>query len=273
MAARDGEAAVITATNTTAHAAASLDIRGVTKRFGGLVAVDDLSMQAGSHRINTLIGPNGSGKSTVLNLVTGVYPLSAGRIAFAGQQVSGLSPHTITAQGIARTFQSIVPFEGLTALENVMVAQYCRTSAGLAAIALRTPAFKKEEARIRARAREALAFVGLADKADRDPRALPYGHRRLLEIARALVTEPKLLLLDEASAGMNPSEIQALKDLIRRIADQGIVVLAIEHNMNLVMELSEWITVINFGKKVAEGPPEEILRNEEVIRIYLGKGH
>jgi len=250
-----------------------LEITGVTKRFGGLVAVDALTMQIGEHRINTLIGPNGSGKSTVLNLITGVYPLSAGRIVFQGAEVSGTSPHAITQRGIARTFQSIVPFEGLSALENVMVAQYCRTSAGLAHITLRTRRFVEEESRIRERAREALAFVGLADKMDQDPRALAYGHRRLLEIARALVTDPKLLLLDEASAGMNPSEIQALKDLIRRIAEKGIVVLAIEHNMNVVMEMSERITVIDFGKKVAEGTPDEILRNDEVIRIYLGKGH
>jgi branched-chain amino acid transport system ATP-binding protein len=250
-----------------------IEISGVTKRFGGLVAVDDLTMRVGEHRINTLIGPNGSGKSTVLNLITGVYPLSAGRIHFLGTQISGSSPHAITRMGIARTFQSIVPFEGLSALENVMVAQYCRTSAGLAHIALRTRRFAEEESRIRERAREALAFVGLADKMDQDPRALPYGHRRLLEIARALVTDPKLLLLDEASAGMNPSEIEALKGLIRRIAAKGIVVLAIEHNMNVVMEMSERITVIDFGKKVVEGTPDEILRNDEVIRIYLGKGH
>ena len=255
------------------EAPAHLDLNGVTKRFGGLTAVDNLSMQVGDCRINTLIGPNGSGKSTVLNLITGVYPLSAGRITFGTQSISGMSPHAITARGIARTFQSIVLFGGLTALENVMVAQYCRTSAGLTAIALRTRTYAAEEARIRASAHEALEFVGLGDQAQRDPRALPYGHRRLLEIARALVTKPKLLLLDEASAGMNPSEIQALKELIRRIAAEGIVVLAIEHNMNVVMELSEWITVINFGQKVAEGPPAEILRNDEVIRIYLGKGH
>jgi branched-chain amino acid transport system ATP-binding protein len=256
--------------DTMAH---TLELTGVTKRFGGLVAVDALTMRVGAHRINTLIGPNGSGKSTVLNLITGVYPLSAGQILFGGAPVSGGSPHAITRLGIARTFQSIVPFEGLSALENVMVAQYCRTSAGLGHIALRTRRFAEEEAQIRQRAQEALAFVGLSDKMDQDPRALAYGHRRLLEIARALVTDPKVLLLDEASAGMNPSEIQSLKGLIRRIAEKGIVVLAIEHNMNVVMEISERITVIDFGKKIAEGTPEEILRNDEVIRIYLGKGH
>jgi branched-chain amino acid transport system ATP-binding protein len=251
-----------------------LEAKGVTKQFGGLTAVNniDFSIKAGS--ITSLIGPNGAGKTTFFNMITGLYKPTHGTITFAGRRIDGLKPDLVTASGIGRTFQNIRLFAHMTALENVLVGQHVRMHAGLFGILMRTRAVREEEERVRARGLELLDYVGLGRKrADELSKNLPYGAQRRLEIARALATDPKMLLLDEPTAGMNPQETDDLTKLIRQIRDSlGITVLLIEHDMKVVMGISEHITVLDRGIKIAEGTADEVRSNEQVIEAYLGKG-
>jgi len=250
--------------------AALLAVRGLAKHFGGLKAVDGVDMEVRLGAIQALIGPNGSGKTTILNMLSGLYVPTAGEIVLNGTPVTGRKPHVITKHGVARTFQNIRLFGELSVLENVLIGQHSRSRAGLVGSVLQPSSQQSEEAAMRRKALETLAFVGLRGKEFAEAKSLPYGQQRLLELARALVSDPKLLLLDEPAAGLNSAETETLVELLFQIRDHGVTILLVEHDMSLVMNVSDHITVLNFGKKIAEGPVETIEKNQEVIDAYLG---
>ncbi len=248
-----------------------LEAKALTRRFGGLVAVNNVSFSVNEGEIFGLIGPNGAGKTTLFNLVTGLIYPSDGQMLYRGNKISNLRPHQIAKKGIARTFQNIRLFADLSALENVMIAQHIHTKSGLFAGVLGLPPAPREEQKTRSRAFELLELVGLSDRADEKATNFPYGDQRRLEIARALALEPQVLLLDEPAAGMNPSEKQQLSHFIRQIRDQfSLTILLIEHHVPLVMGLCDRIAVLNFGQLIAIGNPAEVKSDRAVIEAYLG---
>jgi len=259
-------------TRQHASSEAVLVTRGLTKIFGGLRAVSDFDLTVHKGEILSIIGPNGAGKTTVFNVVTGIYKPEHGDVSILGETITGRKPHQIVSTGIARTFQNIRLFPDMTCLENVMAGQHCRARSGLFSSIFRTPAMRKEEDCIRKVAEDRIAQVELAGFADELAKNIAYGSQRMLEIARALATQPRLLVLDEPSSGLNPREshdlMEFLRDLIRH---EDLTILLIEHDMNVVMGISDWVVVMDEGKKIAEGGPEAIYNNQDVIEAYLGK--
>ena len=249
-----------------------LDVTDVSKRFGGVQALDSVGLQVPHGAIVGLIGPNGAGKTTFFNVITGLYPADSGIFLFDGRSYFPESVSDVTKSGLARTFQNIRLFGEMTVLENVMVGCHCRSKSGLLGAIFRTPATRREERAIREKSLELLAYVGLTEFANIQARNLSYGHQRRLEIARALATEPKLLALDEPAAGMNATEKLELRELLLRIRDDGKTILIIEHDVGLVMGICDHLTVLDYGKVIASGKPADVRVHPEVIKAYLGQG-
>lgn len=248
-----------------------LEVTHATMQFGGLIAVNDLNMYINHGEIVALIGPNGAGKTTAFNMITGVYKPTSGLVALNSQNITGIKPNKIAEKGIARTFQNIRLFTNLSVRDNVSIAQHLHLKSNWISATLRMPWYRKEMKRIQRRTDELLEYMGLTSVMNEKAGSLPYGLQRKLEIARALATQPALLLLDEPAAGMNPSEADELKDLIRGIRDKfDVAVLIIEHHMDVVMGISDRIYVLNFGQLIAKGTPKEIQNNPDVINAYLG---
>ena len=250
-----------------------LEVKGVSKRFGGLQALSDVGITIRKGQVYGLIGPNGAGKTTFFNVITGLYTPDGGTFQLGGAPYTPTAVHEVAAAGIARTFQNIRLFPEMTALENVMVGRHVRTKSGLIGAVLRTSSFKAEEAAIAKRAQELLDYVGIGKYAEFKSRTLSYGDQRRLEIARALATDPKLIALDEPAAGMNATEKVQLRELIDRIRKDGRTILIIEHDVKLMMGLCDRLTVLDYGKQIAEGTAAEVQKNEKVIEAYLGTGH
>lgn len=248
-----------------------LNLDSVSRAFGGVRALEDITFALSPETITGLIGPNGAGKTTLFNLVTGIFPPDSGRIAFKGTPITGKPVHDLVTMGIARTFQNVELFASMTVLENILVGRHTRTTCGLLGSVLKLPRIKAEEREARQKAYDLLEFVGLEDHADRKSADLPFGWQRLLELARALASEPSLLLLDEPAAGLNMNETEKLGELIKAVQEQGITVLLVEHDMALTMKVCEHIIVLDQGRKIAEGPPRAVQSDEAVMAAYLGK--